>query len=261
VKAPTALPLDFRTVDDLAFAVARNRDIDAVIERLVPDALGPLVELQHLALPGYERVTWENLSALKSALSAGRSRLQSSGSACGLLRATADELDWTAFAIDAKRSATSAGLPDEWAAGMVAAIGELRSNIIEHCGAVPTGVMTFAAKPGRFEFTVSDQGIGVLATLREAGEYAALTHHGEALRLALTEGASRYGGGEGRGYGFKPLFVGLANRQAALRFRTGDAALVIDGTSPSLMRAQMGHKAPLQGFFVSVACTVTAPSR
>ena len=82
-------------------------------------------------------------------------------------------------------------------------------------------------------------GVGVLATLRGAPEYRGLSDHGEALRLTLTEGASRFGFQEGRGYGFRPLFAGLANRQGALRFRSGNATLRIDGTSPNLVSAQI----------------------
>jgi hypothetical protein len=137
---------------------------------------------------------------------------------------------------------------------MVAAIREMEDNVREHSGAVETGYVAFHSAPGTFEFVVADHGVGVLATLRGAPEYKNLTDHGEALRLTLQEGASRYGFGEGRGYGFRPLFTGLANRQAALRFRSGEASLTIDGLSPTLPKAQLAMKASLDGLFISVTC-------
>ena len=161
----------------------------------------------------------------------------------GLLKTAPDiaETEWIAFAMSAKRAAVGSGLSSDWAAQMVAAIGEFRSNIIEHSGVPETGLVAFCASPGLFEFVASDRGVGLVATLREAPEYNTLSDSCEALRLALTDGASRFGFDHGRGYGFRPLFTGLANRQASLRFRTGTGALTIDGTTPSLVRAQMGR--------------------
>jgi hypothetical protein len=137
---------------------------------------------------------------------------------------------------------------------MVAALGEFRSNIMEHSTAAATGILAYRSTPGMFEFVSSDRGMGLLATLREAPEYTTLSDDGEALRLALTDGASRFGFQQGRGYGFRPLFTGLANRKAALRFRTGSGALTIDGTTPSLAHAQVGRKAKIGGVFISATC-------
>ena len=67
-------------------------------------------------------------------------------------------------------------------------------------------------------------------------------------------GTSRFGSGSRRGHGFRPIFVGLANLRGSLRFRTGDHALVIDGTSPSLATAQLAQKPFIDSFFASVRC-------
>jgi len=136
----------------------------------------------------------------------------------------------------------------------VAAVGELYSNVYEHSGAAATGLVAFRALPHRFEFVVSDRGIGVLDSLRSCADYEALSDCGEALRLTLTDGVSRHGADAGRGRGFRPLFVGLANLDGALRFRSGDHALIIDGSNPSLMIARTAQKPPLKGFMISVAC-------
>jgi len=42
------------------------------------------------------------------------------------------------------------------------------------------------------------------------------------------------------------MFTGLMNLQAALRFRSADHALLIDGTSPTLATAQLAQK-PMNG--------------
>jgi hypothetical protein len=73
------------------------------------------------------------------------------------------------------------------------------------------------------------------------------------MEAALTEGTSRFGSESGHGYGFRPLFVGLANLKGSLRFRSGDHALLMDGTSPSLTTAQLAQKPPIDGFFASIA--------
>ena len=87
--------------------------------------------------------------------------------------------------------------------------------------------------------------------------YTGLDDHGEALRLTLTDGVSRHGSGTGRGRGFRPLFIGIANLNGSLRFRSGDHALIIDGRNPSLMAARLAQKPTIGGFFASVKCLVT----
>jgi hypothetical protein len=105
-----------------------------------------------------------------------------------------------------------------------------------------------------FELVVADHGVGVLETLRSGPDYKSLSDHGEALRLALTDGVSRYGRQANRGNGFRPIFVGFANLSGTLRFRTGDHALIIDGQKIDLVSAKTAQKAPMKGFLVSVAC-------
>ena len=165
-----------------------------------------------------------------------------------------DETIWTRFGLSAQQAATRAGFPKRIAAQLVAAIGELHSNIYEHSEATGTGLVAYRACPGQFELAVSDSGVGVLESLRTGPDYAALQDHGEALRLTLTSGISRFGSKSHRGHGFRPLFVGLANLNGALRFRSGDHALLIEGRNPSLTTARPAQKPDLQGFCVSVSC-------
>jgi hypothetical protein len=101
---------------------------------------------------------------------------------------------------------------------------------------------------------VSDRGRGILETLRSCPTYSHVTDHGNALMLALTEGVSRYGPNTSHGFGFRPIFNGLANLRGLLRFRSGDHALTLDGTGPSLTSAKPAQKTPVSGFIASVTC-------
>ncbi|MPZ35270.1 MAG: hypothetical protein GEV13_30570 [Rhodospirillales bacterium] len=261
--------LDFRAVDDLAFAAKRGRlDLANLAYPFVGHQLGPLLELYQLTRTGGGPISlkggWldvDRFSGLGSALVSASPRWMSkSERPLGILKAgvATTEQDWIAFMMDAKRAAVETGIATDWAAQMAAAIGEFHSNIVEHSGARESGFVSFFGSPGIFEFVASDCGVGLLATLREAPENHGLCRHDNALRLALADGASRYGNDQGRGYGFRPLFVGLANREAALRFRSGDACLTIDGTGPTLARSQLGRKVAIGGFFISVSCRVSA---
>jgi hypothetical protein len=75
----------------------------------------------------------------------------------------------------------------------------------------------------------------------------------QALPLVLEHGCSRHDA-PGRGVGFDDMFRGLANHNGYLRFRSGDAAVLIDGASPGLVNRKVKKKSRLQGFLASVAC-------
>ena len=261
---------DFAALDDFAFAGQRGKLPEWTPARMVARKLGPVIELAQLAvgglLPAPERATWLNLDGIRSlygALLGGRSHwVCPDGRRIGFLRTSrvppAGEAVWTAFGLAAQQGAVAAGFPKRIGAQLAAALGELHSNLYEHSEAPETGLIAFRAGLNRFEFVVADRGIGVLESLRSCEAYAGLDDHGEALRLTLTDGVSRHGPGTDRGHGFRPLFVGLANLNGNLRFRSGDHALVMDGQNPSLVRAQLAQKPPIAGFLVSVVCEAAA---
>ena len=144
-----------------------------------------------------------------------------------------------------KRAAETAGFDDRVASQLSAAVGERLGNIVEHPQAPGTGLVAFQARDGRFEFVAADQGIGVLESLRSNKRFAALASHREALPLVLDPG---------RGHGFDDMFTGLANHNGVLRFRSGDAAVLIDGASPGLIKRKVKKKPHLQGFLASIDC-------
>lgn len=265
MNAPS--PLSFAALDGLAFAAERGRLNDrAEGPALSASALGPFLELIQLSgdglLPRPHEAAWLSLDgivSLEAALRSGRARwVCPSTRAAGFFRTSAkwtdDDTEWVGFCLAAQKAATAAGFHRRIAAQFAGALGELMSNIHEHSGAPASGVVAFRAGGNAFEFVVADSGMGVLESLRTCPAYARLADHGEALRLALADGVSRFGGDAERGHGFRPIFVGLANLSGSLRFRSGDHALVIDGQKIDALSAKTAQKARLQGFLASVAC-------
>lgn len=258
-------PLTFSALDGLGFAAQRGRFDPATASFVVAD-LGPVFELGLLAksktLPWPGTSTWlsmDGIAPLITALS-GRSHqwVCPNSRAAGVYRTYAtpqeDDLHWVKFGVAIQFAAVSAGFSKNIAAQLVGAIGEMQSNIYEHSGAPQTGIVAFRGRSGTFEFVVCDSGIGVLQSLTSCPDFQGVIDHGEALQLTLSDGVSRYGRNSGRGLGFQPLFTGLANLNGALRFRSGDYALTIEGDNPQSLPARLWQKPRIQGFFASVTC-------
>ena len=267
----TARPLSFHAVDGLAFAAAAGKSPAAPARALyIPRDLGPLLELLHLETGGRLPETPEAKPLLMAnstapMIAALRDRRESwltpEDRRIGFIRAVRSGPDGdnrlVSFLMNAQRAALNvAGLPGTTPGQMAAAMEELENNIHEHSEAATTGLLAFRAAPGVFEFVAADRGIGVLGSLQHSPAYAAVSDHGKALQAALTDGTSRFGAGSSHGHGFRPIFLGLTNLRGLLRFRSGDHALTIDGTSPSLATAQLAQKPKIDGFFASIRCHV-----
>jgi hypothetical protein len=264
-----ATPLTFNVVDDLGFAAMRGAITAAQQSApFIPISLGPLLELLQLCasglLPNPPGGTWLVKNGTGPMVSALRSERQywinSEDHAMGFIRATRAGADGDshllAFLMEAKRAATDvARLPGSTPGQLVAAMEELESNIHEHSEAPTTGILAFRAVPGAFEFVAADRGIGILRSLRQCPIYAGIPNHGKALESALADGTSRFGPNGKRGYGFRPIFIGLVNLYSLLRFRSGDYALCMNGTSPALATSQVAQKPPIEGFLASLCCS------
>ena len=261
-----ARPLTFSAVDGLGFAAAGGQIAAARLPALyAPNSLGPLLEFLQLATGGrLSDPTGGNCLALNGAapliakLQEKRECWVSSDDRrIGFIRSVRSgpygNNRLTAFLMDAQRAARNvARLPGTTPGQLAAAMEELENNIHEHSNAADTGLLAFRAARGIFEFVAADRGIGILSSLQNSTTYTALLDHGKALELALTDGTSRFGGDSRRGHGFRPIFLGLVNLHGSLRFRTGDHALTIDGTSPTLATARLAQKPTIDGFFVSI---------
>jgi hypothetical protein len=217
------LDLDFETLDDLSLAfqrgkIAANRQI--AIREFV--GLGPLIEF------GLDRVG-DNCRFSKIRLAAsreletlisvveGRQPVGGKGSSqigfFPMSKSAEDQLDddrWLEWKYHTQRSAEEVGLTKRAAQGIVSAIDELSSNIYEHSGNAETGIVAYRTSSSGFEFVIADRGIGVRQSLRGSPQFSEVADSGEALRLALQPGYSRFGINVGRGFGFRPLFSTLA---------------------------------------------------
>jgi hypothetical protein len=260
-----SIPLTFTAVDGLGFAAAKGRLASLRPKTLVAADIGPLVELIHLArdgaLPSLERATSIALSQVADFYGAlqenRRYWICSITKQLGFfhtINRDEDVSNLVNFGQASQRAAINAGLPKQVARQLAAAIMEMLDNIYLHSGSSETGFAAFQARPGYFEFVISDRGMGVLQSLKGSSEYAALVDHGDALQLALTDGCSRYGSNSNHGHGFRPLFVGLSNLNCALRFRSGDHALTIDGRNPQCIPWRKIAKPKISGFLAAISC-------
>jgi len=256
--------MTFEVVDDVALALDAGRLAASSVTLTVTGRLGPLVEfhfLRRAAEARYRGIQIEanEISRLLDAAFAGRTTGTTRGAVAGFLplakrQPETDDPLWIRWSLTAQHAARRAGVAPKLAQSLIGALNELEDNVHMHSGAPATGIAGFAVTEEAFEVVVADAGIGILESLRQAPDVAGLTDGGEALRLALSDGISRFGRGQGRGYGFATMFTALAGHEAALRFRSGDHALTIVGTGPTLAHAVISQKAALPGFIVSILC-------
>lgn len=261
--------LTFTVVDNLAFAAEKGRFQGKTASKIfVSKHIGPLLELNHLSgndlLPPLDSNPWISLAAHKkfyAALLSGHDQwICPQSKRIGFIRTTwgttGDTTEWDTFCYHIQRAVEVVGFPGTVPAKLVGAIGELEGNLQEHSEASHTGVIAFQATDRVFEFVVADKGIGVLKSLRSCLEYSNLEDGGEALSMALKDGVSRFGRAANRGRGFRQIFVGLANLNGSLRFRSEDHALTIEGYSPGLSMAKVMQKPRIDGFFASILCNL-----
>lgn len=258
----------FEATDDLLWQAGAGR-----LPQLPPMTLersgliGPLVELAiaRMATPeAYRGVTVEPpvFHQIEQAIAEGAINGAGAHDRAGVfplsrfdLSAGADNALCDQWTKHAENAGVAAGLPRGLVTGLMGAIGELQDNVFEHSGRPASGLLAYGASNGAFELVVADAGRGVLASLRENPEFAHLPDSGAALRVAVSDGASRHARSTGHGYGIGQLFRALAHHAAELRFRSGDHALRLWGDAPSLTgQVELAQKAWLNGLVVSVRC-------
>jgi hypothetical protein len=265
--------LDFGLLDAALPALLRSGDARArrALAETPAAAVGPLAEYAFQAsgrgagLPRLKELCPSPAAhALQAALAArqfGHGHSSMSLQACPVeylrIPPAEDQLNqpgWIAFCKRLQDGARRAGFPALTAAGLTGAFGEMVDNVLQHSERARSGVAGYRWCEGCLEYVVADAGIGVLQSLGKNPDYAALRDAGTALQLALSEGVSSFGRSSGRGFGFRQVFISLANLSGSLRFRSGDHCLVIAGTSPDLAAATLAQNIEYQGFLVSVVC-------
>ena len=258
VRASTEA-LTFEVLDDLILAHERGR-VPAV--RLALGAcLGAVVELLQFVVDHEGALPYqasEETHAIQRAHDTGRPVYLNDG-LTGFVPARRapygnGDFYWDAFMLKAYKAIVAADFPSSFGSGLVGAMDEMQNNIHDHSQSVDTGLIAYRVSDDRVEWVVADRGIGVLAGLR-AGAFPRLVDSGDALRVALTDGGSRFGASGGRGYGFRELFKAMSARHGSLRFRSDDQALTIRGVSPLLSSARLQQRANVRGFCVTVICT------
>jgi hypothetical protein len=255
---PTVEPLTFEVLDDLVLAHERGR-VPAL--KLAPGpCLGSIVELLRFTREhprALDYVPTPETAAIDRAFQSRRP-VYLAGEQAGFVTARRTAVRGgdnyrEAFMFAMQKAMLNNGFSSAFANGLVGALGEMESNIHEHSQAVNSGLVGYRVSVNAVEYIVADDGIGILSGLK-AGAFPSLADAGEALKIALTDGRSRYGIGKGRGYGFRELFKALSSRNGALRFRSDDQLLTIRGESPVLSRARLQQRAHVRGFSVSVVC-------
>jgi anti-sigma regulatory factor (Ser/Thr protein kinase) len=225
-------------------------------------SLGAFLELAHL-FPEYIRQTeipsWLDRRQFRRFANREQAWFLEDGLQLGFAPMTAirtSDTVWTDAANRIKRLSVQAGFSVDHSGKFVAAIAELMGNILDHSQRPETGYIAFHVEPRKLEFVVADRGVGILSSLKSNPEYARLSDHGRAIELALSEGISRYPREEGHGFGFRPLFVGLANIARSLRFRSGDHCREIVRFSDGPPQSRTYELAALDGFLCAVTCEV-----
>lgn len=262
-------------VDELRRVAARDHPLPESLDGSF--SLSAAFELAASAHTGRPRLAdacsrWaKSQDLLHAALSAFRGRPPEAGEVFGapaaeirVAPADGDEMAgflWTEHRDRFGRSlSTIAGVPSQTARAITAAYAEMVDNVICHASSRgaprPPAIVGFSVSSTEFEFAVADLGRGVLASLHDRDVNRRLTTHGEALRAAIQEGATRRP--YSTGHGFKDLHVALADLEGVLRFRSGDAALSLDGQGQP-RRAVLGSSPALGGLQLGVRCS--APRR
>ena len=262
--------LSFDFLDDLALASVRGRvDPYRHLKTRRIGRIGPLLEFISLhranALPFGALPPCKVGDALSKALGPGHpaqgSHFKGTNTHVGFFVTNRDphaseQVQWTSFCRKAQQAA-ELSLPKPVAQALVGAMREIEDNVHIHSERSHDGIVGYRSTLEEFEFAIMDTGIGVLESLRRSPDYQDLTDSGTAIKTALGDGQSRLRYQDsGRGYGFHNLFVGLANFNGELRFRSGDHALTIDGASPSLVTARLSQKIQIPGFLVNIVCRV-----
>lgn len=254
--------LTFDLTGDVCLAAQEGHLTVADLPRTHAEALGPLLELRHIRPDFLVDQSWLTTTAygtllrnLSSSLAVWYEPELGRQGFISVNKLHRDQTAWPDFMIRSKRAAKAAGFSDDHAAKLAAAIGELYSNVIEHSQNTNSGYVVFSAKNRSFEFVVADAGIGVLNSLRSNADFGDLTDSGTALELALSQGVSRHTEA-GRGNGFQPLFIGLANISRFIRFRSDDHSRELSTASDRQIASVTRQVAMLRGFFCSALCEV-----
>jgi hypothetical protein len=250
-------------LDDICLA-CENAEFKANdLPLMKADSLGPVLELQQIlprlrgklgATPWLAAGDYTNLLQRLPIANSWFGPSDRQG-LISVYKLQSDSLAWTDLILRAKRAVAQAGFTHDLGSKLTAAIGEIYGNVIDHSQKISSAYVAYSADHGRFEFVIADSGIGILKSLQSNVSYASLSDSGSALELALGEGISRYSD-PGHGFGFRPLFVGLANISRIIRFRSGDHGRILSRLEDGAIQARTTQLAKIDGLFCTVSCHI-----
>ena len=157
-----------------------------------------------------------------------------------------DDIVQQQFLMDVRKRLELAGVPNLSCQALTGAAGELIDNIGQHAGPQCEALAAFEISAGSVWLAIGDSGVGAWQTYRAMPEVQSARH---ALEAAVIEHRSSTGDPT-RGLGFRQVLRALRSMDAALRVRSGDASLEIEGVggAGSWVSREQQH---LQGFVVS----------
>jgi anti-sigma regulatory factor (Ser/Thr protein kinase) len=229
----------FDTLEDLTEQIG-GTDQTACAVKSSQLELGPLAELlvirsrwraqgRALRLDGAGDARHAAIRAVSAA--PGPARLGREAGAIQI-RGTGEAVDLAGheFALAVGRYAQEAGMPNGASRLLKGAFAELIGNVSEHAGDNANGIAAYGLRSNEMWLAVADTGQGVVrGYLASAPDLAGLDA-ATALGWAVVEHRSRFRE-SGRGTGFSTVMRAMLTLDAALRVRSDDASIEIEGAS------------------------------
>lgn len=146
--------------------------------------------------------------------------------------------------------ARDAGMPHQGSNLLKACLGELMENVTQHAGAGAKGLAAYEMGPKTIALAVADTGQGVVQAYVASQPKLKGLCAMEALEWAVRDNRSRFRE-PGRGTGFSTVVRAMRTMDAALRVRSDDASIEIEGAGGAA--AWISRDQPwLHGFVVSL---------
>ena len=160
------------------------------------------------------------------------------------------ELAGHGFALAVGRYAQDAGMPDDASRLLKGAFAELIGNVSEHAGDDANGIAAYDLRANEIWLAVADTGQGVVRGYVSNSPNLAGLDAATALGWAVVDHRSRFSE-PGRGTGFSTVMRAMLTLDAALRVRSDDASIEIEGAS-SGANWVVRDQDSLSGFVVSL---------
>jgi anti-sigma regulatory factor (Ser/Thr protein kinase) len=186
----------------------------------------------------------------------GRLKLQNAYATVLTLPSDPNDSWWTQRLRDLVDELSQSGFPSHLAKGLTGAVIEMADNVWQHSDSASPGLVAYQIRRRKFAFSVADDGVGVLASLRTNAQFHNLSSSMEAIREAIEPGISR--NEDGGGMGFPSLLHALADLWGTARIRSGEAAVVIDRTQHE-RKKEFIYLPGMPGVHVSVRCALDPP--